>query len=192
MTSGGGPAHPDYEWDDLRTVTSSAELAALFHPLRARLVDLLLERAATVGELATAVKRPPSTVAYHVNKLVDAGLLTVVRTRRVRAIDERYYGRTARIFYVGELTSDRLDAIPNVLHTAAAESTSAHRADELRAMLRYVRIAEEDAEAFWRRVMDLVAEFSALPRTGSRHYALVAGLYPAVHPDALPDSRRNS
>ena len=32
--------------------------------------------------------------------LADAGLLQVVRTRRVRAIEERFYGRTARMFYV--------------------------------------------------------------------------------------------
>jgi DNA-binding transcriptional ArsR family regulator len=62
---------------------------------------LLLARAAIVAELAAAVERPKSTVAHHVNVLVEAGMLRVVRTRRVRAIDERYYGRTARTFYVG-------------------------------------------------------------------------------------------
>ena len=66
-----------------------------------RILGLLHERAATVTELAAAVKRPKSTVAHHVKVLADAGILRVVRTRRVRAIDERYYGRAARMFYVG-------------------------------------------------------------------------------------------
>ena len=70
-------------------MTSPTELRALAHPLRSTLLDLLLERAATVAELAAAVGRPKSTVAHHVKVLADVGMLRVVRTRRVRAIDER-------------------------------------------------------------------------------------------------------
>ncbi|HEY6379575.1 MAG TPA: helix-turn-helix domain-containing protein, partial [Candidatus Dormibacteraeota bacterium] len=65
------------------------------HPLRSMILDLLLERAATVAELAAAAGRPKSTLAHHVKVLVDAGMIRVVRTRRVRAIDERFYERTA-------------------------------------------------------------------------------------------------
>src|SRR6266851_4067632 len=71
------------------------QLRALADPLRRTLLDLLLERAATVTEMAHAVGRPKSTIAYHVNLLVATGLIRVVRTRRVRAIEERYYGRIA-------------------------------------------------------------------------------------------------
>src|SRR6266511_4865500 len=94
-------AIPDYELADQIIVTEPAQLRAMADPLRATILDLLLERAATVAELAAAVGRPKSTVAHHVNVLLDAGMLRVVRTRRVRAIEERYYGRTARVFYVG-------------------------------------------------------------------------------------------
>src|ERR671923_1266992 len=101
------PSTPDYELVDQIVVTEPKQLRALADRLRATILDLLLERAATVGELAAAVKRPKSTVAHHVNVLVAAGMLRVVRTRRVRAIDERFYGRTARMFYhgVGQLPS---------------------------------------------------------------------------------------
>src|SRR5690606_34171323 len=95
------PAFPDYDLEDLRIIESPEELKAVFHPLRDTILDLLLERAATVTELAEALRRPKSTVAYHVGVLERAGILKVVRTRRVRAIDERFYGRTARTFYVG-------------------------------------------------------------------------------------------
>src|SRR6266536_5552624 len=87
---------PDYELADQIIVTEPAQLRAMADPLRATILDLLLERAATVAELAAAVGRPKSTVAHHVNVLLDVGMLRVVRTRRVRAIDERYYGRTDR------------------------------------------------------------------------------------------------
>src|SRR5215216_2406213 len=94
---------PDYDLEEMIVVTAPEQLRALADPLHGTLLELLLERAATVTELARAVDRPKSTVAYHVNLLLDAGLLRVVRTRRVRAIEERYYGRVARMFYIGVL-----------------------------------------------------------------------------------------
>src|SRR5919107_1443593 len=92
---------PDYELEDTIELTTPEQVRAIGDPLRTTILGLLHERAATVTELATAVKRPKSTVAHHVKVLAEAGLLYVVRTRRIRAIDERYYGRTARMFYVG-------------------------------------------------------------------------------------------
>jgi DNA-binding transcriptional ArsR family regulator len=147
---------------------------------------VLLERAATVGELAAAVGRPKSSVAYHVGILVDAGMLRVVRTRKVRAIEERFYGRTARIFYVGAIRPEQASILSNSLAAAAAESGPAHEADDLRAVLRYVRIPREQAAKFWAGVIDLAGEFSQLPRDGQTVYGFVAGLYPTDYP-TLPE-----
>src|SRR5215831_19207782 len=91
---------PDYELADRIALTEPSQVKALGHPLRNTILGLLHERAASVSELAIALERPKSTVAHHVKVLVDAGLVHVVRTRRVRAIEERFYGRTARLFYV--------------------------------------------------------------------------------------------
>src|SRR4029453_1636734 len=95
------PPVPDYDLLDTLELTTPPQVRGLGDQLRTPILGLLHERAATVTELATAAERPKSTVAHHVNVLTEAGLLRVVRTRRVRAIDERYYGRTARMFYVG-------------------------------------------------------------------------------------------
>lgn len=92
---------PDYELADTVELTTAEQVRAISDPLRTTLLGLLHERAATVTELATAVGRPKSTVAHHVKVLADAGILQVVRTRRVRAIEERFYGRAARMFFVG-------------------------------------------------------------------------------------------
>ena len=106
MSVNTSPEIPDYDLDDMVVVTTPVQLRALSDALRGTLLELVLERAATVTELALAVGRPKSTVAYHVNLLVDAGLFKVVRTQRVRAIEERYYGRVARTIYIGALSSD--------------------------------------------------------------------------------------
>lgn len=181
-------ALPDYPLADLRIITSPQELKGLFHPLRSTLLDLLLERAASVAEMAAAVGRPKSTVAYHVDVLLAADLVGVVRTRKVRAIDERFYGRTARIFYVGQIRPQDVSLMPNVLVEAAAESGPAHEADTLRAIHRHARIPRERAAAFWERVFDLTRAFSGAPRGGDTTYAFVAGLYPSQYP-SLPDPR---
>ena len=177
---------PDYDLEDVRVVSSRQELRAMADPLRDSILDLVLERAATVAELATAVGRPRSTVAHHVGVLVAAGMLKVVRTRRVRAIDERFYGRTARIFYVGKIQPDEVTIVPNVLTDAATESGPAYEGDDLRAILRHARIPRESAAEFWDRVFALVNDFSQLPRAGDTAYGFVAGLYPTEHP-TLPE-----
>jgi DNA-binding transcriptional ArsR family regulator len=183
-------AIPDYELADRIVVTAPEQLRALADPLRATILDLLLERAATVAELAAAVQRPKSTVAHHVNVLVEAGMLRVVRTRRVRAIDERYYGRTARVFYVGVVSrpgEDPTTVHANALSVAAAESVPAHEADELRSILRHARIPAQSAAEFWQSVDAVVGEFSQLPRSGGTVYGFAAGLYPTDYP-TLPDT----
>ncbi|MGC5331428.1 helix-turn-helix domain-containing protein [Micromonospora sp. DT62] len=180
---------PDYDLDELLVVTAPAQLRALADPLRATLLELLLERAATVTELARAVDRPKSSVAYHVTALVDAGLLKVVRTRRVRAIDERYYGRVARTLYIGALTrpEDRQVATAvNGLAEAVAESAAAHAADDLRCTLVHARIPIEEVRAFWAEVQALARRFAQIPRSGDQVYGFVAGLYPTDAP-TLPE-----
>jgi DNA-binding transcriptional ArsR family regulator len=180
---------PDYDLVEKMVITAPAQLRAIADPLRDTILDLLLERAATVSELATAVGRPKSTVAHHVNVLVDAGMLRVVRTRRVRAIDERSYGRTARVFYVGVVNrpgEDPTTVHANSLSVAATESGPAHEADRLRSILRHVRLSKEQAAEFWDQVLAMAGEFAQLPRTGEMVYGFVAGLYPTDYP-TLPD-----
>jgi len=180
---------PDYDLEEMIVVTAPAQLRALADPLRTALLDLLHERAATVTELAQAVGRPKSTIAYHVNLLVDAGLLRVVRTRRVRAIEERYYGRVARTVYIGALTraeDKQVVAAIDGLAQAAAESRPAHAADDLRCTLAHARIPIGDVRTFWAQVQELARQFAQIPRAGDQVYGFVAGLYPTDAP-TLPD-----
>jgi DNA-binding transcriptional ArsR family regulator len=180
---------PDYDLDDLLVVTAPEQLRAIADPLRGTLLELLLERAATVTEMARAVDRPKSSVAYHVNLLAEAGLLRVVRTRRVRAIEERFYGRVARTYYIGALNrpeDKQVVSVMNGLAAAVAESSAAHAADDLRCTLVHARIPVEDVRAFWAEVQELARKFAQIPREGDQVYGFVAGLYPTDAP-TLPD-----
>ena len=184
---------PDYDLDDLLVITAPEQLRAIADRLRSTLLELLLERSATVTELARAVDRPKSTIAYHVNLLVDAGLLRVVRTRRVRAIEERYYGRVARTFYVGALNrpeDKQVVASINGVAEAAAESAAAHAADNLRCTLVHARIPIEEVRRFWAEVQEVARRFAQIPRSGDQVYGFVAGLYPTDAP-TLPDAEHD-
>src|SRR5438552_8929683 len=89
---------PDYEAVDVLVVREHEQLRALGDDLRSKIVVLLRERAASTTELAEKLGLPKGTVGHHVKVLEKAGLVQVVRTRQVRALTEKYYGRTARLF----------------------------------------------------------------------------------------------
>ncbi len=181
---------PDYDLDDRLALTRAAQVKAIGHPLRTTILGLLHERAATVTELATALERPKSTVAHHVKVLNETGLVRVVRTRRVRAIEERFYGRTARMFFVAVERDSDGDELPrdfNDFEVAAGESAAAYRDGKLWGFIRHARISEAQVSAFWERMAELVTEFDQLPRTGDTMYGFAVGVYPTDQP-ALPRS----
>jgi DNA-binding transcriptional ArsR family regulator len=185
----GDASPPDYDLADRIALTKPSQVKALSHPLRNTILGLLHERAATVSELAVALERPKSTVAHHVKVLAEAGLIRVVRTRRVRAIEERFYGRTARLFYVSLESAHDAEDVPrtfNDFEVAAAESAEAYQDGKLWGFIRHARISETQASDFWERMTELVAEFDRLPRSGDTMWGFAVGVYPTDQP-ALPD-----
>jgi hypothetical protein len=114
----------------------------------------------------------------------------VVRTRRVRAIEERYYGRVARTLYIGALhrpEDKQVVSAINGLAEAAAEAAPAHAVDDLRCTLLHARIPIEEVRNFWAQVQELARQFAQIPRSGDQVYGFAAGLYPTDAP-TLPDA----
>ncbi len=170
-----------YDLEQTIRADSPARLKAVGNPLRALILDLVLERAMTVTELATRVRKPRGTVAHHVDVLVDAGLLKVTATRRVRAIEERFYGRTAHTIIFPDSTTD--GDLPFVAD-ARAQADLSDPACAGGFTMRHARIPAELANEFAERVMALATEFTRLPRDGDREYAFLAGVFPTTRPVA--------
>ena len=146
-----------------------------------------------MGELSIALERPKSTIAHHVKVLKEAGLLKVVRTRRVRAIEERFYGRTARMFYVAVERGSHGEQMPrdfNDFEVAARESAAAFENGKLWGFIRHARISQAQASRFWERMAQLVAEFEKLPRSGKTMYGFAVGVYPTDQPTLPPPDAR--
>lgn len=97
-------------------------------------------------------------MAYHVKVPNDANLLKVVRTRIVRGEEERFYGRTARLFGVGDVRVEPLAGTFGFFEAAARDTEAAIQDDDLRGTTRYAWIEPADAAEFWSRVLELVNE----------------------------------
>ncbi|GAA5197395.1 winged helix-turn-helix domain-containing protein [Microbacterium jejuense] len=183
---------PDYELDDRRVLTTAEQVRALGNPLRNTILGLLHERAASVTELSAAIGRPKSTVAHHVKVLAETGLVRVVRTRRIRAVDEAFYGRTARMFTVAldgpESSADPRPYDFNDFEVAASESGPAFAAGELWGFIRHARIDDDQKQEFWQRMKALVDEFDTLPRRGDVVHGFAVGIYPIPDHPRLPDA----
>ena len=162
------------------------QVRTLLEPTRLRIVDLLNDGPATVKQLAAALGRPPSSIAHHCDQLLDADLIHVVGTRKVRAIDERFYGRTAHTFLMGSLAKD-LDLEHSMLAEAARDAAQ-HAIDLDRAPIsgvqtyRLRRIPDEVAAESQRRLEELALEFGSVPTGGETRYGLVVGIFATDHP----------
>ncbi len=181
--------HLDYELEDHVIADTPARLKALGDPLRQLLLDLVLEQAMTVTQLSARVGRPRGTIAHHVDLLLDAGLLQVVRTRKVRAMQERFYGRTARTIVFPDGTHE--GDLPFFNDARAVADLEAIAADAPAVFtMRSVRVPDAVAAEFCARVEDLALEFSRMQRGGTREYAFLAAFFPTTRPVAPPPSTR--
>ncbi|MES1247105.1 MAG: winged helix-turn-helix domain-containing protein [Actinomycetota bacterium] len=182
--AGGGDAVPDYDAADVLVVNRPDQLKALGDDLRSRIVVLLRTRARSVTELAERLQLPKGTVAHHVKVLEAAGLLRVVRTRKVRAVTERYYGRTARLFLFESQDERGAEDVRNIvaasLRIAADEILPLNYEDPqaigCSGTLR-VRLSPEDAVRFNRRLDKLMTEFRAAEDPDGVPYGLAIAMY---------------
>ena len=177
----------DYSMDEELLLTDPVQYRALFEHTRQQIVSLLLERAATTSELAEVLGRPKGTVGHHLHVLAAAGLVHVVRTERVRALQAKYYGRTARVF-IYQREHEAVGQETRLLRSALAElGRVPDDAPVMTANQRYARIPAERAAQWQHRMQDLLMEFTAEPAEGDTTYALVFALYPTDRPP-LPGS----
>lgn len=177
----------DYEMEDTVQADTPEHLKALGNRTRDQILALLSERAATITQLAGVLDKPKGSVGYHVKVLEEAGFIRVVRTNKVRAMTEKYYGRVGRTIVFGGAKED--DPF-FMLNDALREATAVEGEALPMFTMRRARITEEQAVEFSQRLVELSEEFLNQPRQGDRVYGMIAGVYPTQLP-ALPDEKEN-
>jgi DNA-binding transcriptional ArsR family regulator len=82
-----------------RHLLSRAQLAAVSHPLRQRMLDLLVEHGELSGrQLLELIPGSPSNPYYHLRVLLKAGLVEVARSVGRRGATEKYYAPVASTY----------------------------------------------------------------------------------------------
>jgi predicted transcriptional regulator len=165
----------DYDAPDTFVVSEPEQLRALGDEVRARIVGLLRERAASASQLGDLLGMPKGTVGHHLKVLERAGLVRVVRTQKVRAVTEKFYGRVGKLFLIQ--SQDELVhgvAAASFAVVAAELGTSAEIA--MNAHVR-VRLRPADVKRFNRRLDKLAQEARAADTGEGETWGVATALY---------------
>lgn len=179
-------ATPDYDLDDVLTLTTPGQFSTITGAARPHILGLLSERAASVSKIAAALGLSKGTTGHHVKVLESGGMVPIVRTRQVRALTEKYYGRTARTFRVS--TDECLPGVSGVaiprdllvepLRQAISEfAPSTDPNDPSEFVITHARLSKSEPREFVLRLEALYQEFGNRSTAGEKTYGSVAGLY---------------
>ena len=173
----------DYEAEDTLVVADPAQHRAMGDPFRTQLIQLLRDRARSTQEISEELSVPKGTVGHHLKVLESAGLIRVVRTRKVRAVTEKFYGRTARLFlYQTEDPADGRAISAVTLRQAANEVELAPLVTGF-GLVR-ARLTKKDLDRFERRTKKLMEDFRAADQRGGIPSSLTSGIWAAEFDDA--------
>jgi DNA-binding transcriptional ArsR family regulator len=151
-------------------ITDPRVVKAYSHPLRIRILRLLLDRVASPSEIAADLDVPLSNASYHVRKLLELGLIELVgRVQRRGVIEHRYAAR-----YNPTISDDEVAALPALVkqtyireladygwnHVAAAAANGGFE----RSDTHFTRVYGKLDEAGWKLVADELK--AALNRIG--------------------------
>lgn len=176
------------------TITTLGQIEAISSPVRIRVLRLA-RTPITVAELAERLGVPKTRLYYHVNLLVEQGMLAQVDERKSGARIEKIYLRTASTYQLGPELADEIGD-----RRKAAEAATAVVLDPARAELEDVfveyfggrqhiahfgrtvaHLTPEKAEELTSRMEALAEEFrlaSDQEQPGCAAYSLTAALVP--------------
>src|SRR3954463_16502186 len=166
----------DYSADEVLVVDKPDQLRALADDLRATLVALLRERARSTQELSEELRVPKGTIGHHLKVLERAGLIRVVRTRKVRALTEKFYGRVARLFlFAPENPADARAFGASTLRDAAFQLERAPEGAGFGLVLS--RLTKAQVERFDRRLEKLIDDFREADAPGGTPHRLALAFW---------------
>jgi len=120
--------------EPIRTVGSPQEIRALAHPLRRRILQLMIDAPITTKQVADRIGEKPTKLYHHVETLESVGFLRLVKTQKKRGTVEKYYEAVAQRFVMDrqavEVCSHR-DAEQEELETIISTSLD-ETLDEIR------------------------------------------------------------
>ncbi|MFF4364849.1 ArsR/SmtB family transcription factor [Streptomyces sp. NPDC001594] len=168
-------------------VTTDEQLRAVSNLTRHRIMAVLRFEPATITQIAARVGLAKGSSSYHVRLLERAGLVKVVRTRKVRGVNERYYAMAARSI----LLPDPGEGEPDLLmRHAVADLEAAPANSERHVRMAHLRLTDEQFAELGARLMALADEFRELSDPSLPDASLVFALFhPATGEQAAGEAQ---
>jgi len=150
---------PSDEPENVFRVETDEQLHAVGSLARHRVLRVLRDGPATVTQIAERLGIAKGSSHYHVRVLAKAGLIDVVETRKVRGVEERYYGMVAPAIV---LPDPGAGAPEFLMRHALADLEAAPASDERMVRLSHGRLSPAAFRAFEARLEALVDELTKL------------------------------
>lgn len=100
---------------ELARLDSYEHLKLVADPRRLAILQHLMAGPATLTQLGAALGEHPAWIRHHLRRLVDAGLVALVETRRARGAEERFYQALAGGYLIQELILPQASGRPVVV-----------------------------------------------------------------------------
>lgn len=159
-------------------VTTDEQLRAVSNVTRHRIMAVLRFEPATITQLADRVGLAKGSSSYHVRLLERAGLVQVVRSRKVRGVMERYYAMAAQSIVLPDPGEGGRDML---MRHALADLEAAPAEAERHVRMAHLRLTAEQFAELGARLNALAGEYRELSDPSLPDASLVFALF---HPAA--------
>ncbi|MFD0022780.1 ArsR/SmtB family transcription factor [Streptomyces sp. NPDC058382] len=178
---------PADELTETLHVTTDAQLRAVSNLTRHRIMAVLRFEPATITQVAERVGLAKGSSSYHVRLLERAGLVKVVRTRKVRGVTERYYAMAARSIVLPDPGPGQPDVL---MRNAVADLEAAPVDGERHVRMAHLRLTEEQFAELGARLEALADEYRELSDPSLPDVSLAFALFrPAPREQAEEGSK---
>jgi DNA-binding transcriptional ArsR family regulator len=168
-------------------VTTDEHLRAVSNLTRHRIMAVLRFEPATITQIAARVGLAKGSSSYHVRLLERAGLVKVVRTRKVRGVTERYYAMAAQAIELPDPAPGQPDAL---MRHAVADLEAAPVDGARHVRMAHLRLTEGQFAELGARLQALADEYRELSDPSLPDVSLAFALFrPAPRPQAEGDAK---
>lgn len=156
-------------------ISDPAELKAIAHPLRTRMLGVLEREPASAKRLAERLGMSHGRIGHHLKVLETAGLVAVVEERKVRAMTERIYAPTFTRLRVQ--LEDGAGELRFFFEQAAREAAGDEQPFADLRRLHMVRLPRSRAAEFAQRLTILAEEFAAAAEEDGEVFGMAQAVF---------------
>ncbi len=140
---------------------SPAELKALAHPLRMRILRLCLHESLTNKQLADRLGKDPATTLHHVRKLLDTGFLEAEPPRSGESgALEKPYRSTNKSWVLSIPRSDQVTAVVASIEATREELIQAGSDSLIMSARMGLQLSDAEAQELASRIEVIVADYA--------------------------------